>query len=318
MLVMRFFLDGLTLFFLFAYALSAVVALLPNITATSPHQQVCEARRRLLLPPVGAIVLVGIGLWPFDLQTHTWLHLAKGETVHDLAALGVLTAWVSLLLWHAYSWGKARGYLNLLGLLTAPEQAETLRQSLAGAGLAWPGVLQVIDCKLPLCFVLGRSRLVLSTLLLEELSPKQLQAIVAHELAHVTHQDNVWRLVLQGTRLAHLPGLGQRAFQYWAQSTELVCDEAAAKKVGALCVAETLVCYQRLINRAGPWSMELGPAFYSSFSFQARVERLLATAPPVQPGWWLVYWPLGLLLLVLAQAGSLHVLFEQLLELLHA
>lgn len=331
MLVVSFLLDGLTLFFLFAYALSALVSLLPNqITSASAGQQVREARRRLLLPPVGAAVLVAIGLGPFpgssplEGPTHAWFHVvgsSTAEATHDLAALAVLAVWAGLLVWHAYGWGRARGHLNLLRMLTDPAREASLRQILADARSEWPGALQVIDCRLPLCFVLGRSRLILSAALLEELTPEQLLAIVAHELAHVQRQDNLWRLILKGTQLAHLPFLGRRAYRHWAQCAELACDEAASRRVGAICVAETLVRFQRLINRCGlppAEAMHLGSAFGGSLDLQTRVEWLLNIAPRRTGPWWLSYWPPALLLVVLTLSGPIHTLLEHLLELLHA
>lgn len=331
MLPLNLFLDALTLFILVAYVLSAVVALFPTPAGTA-RWRAGELRLQLLFPLLGAFAVVALGLWHHVWPTlagapvHGWPHLHQTGvfgTLHGSVAVGLLAAWSILLLWSAYQWGQARGRLKLLEGVADPGREPGVRRLLEDAGLSWPGPLAIVSFDLPICFVYGvrTPRLLLSTAVVELLSTEDLRAIVAHELAHVSRRDNLWRLIGRLAILTHLPGLGQRAFRRWAAATESACDEAAALQVGShVAVAEALVRYQRLLTQRGVGigrGAHLGAAFEGAGSLEARVALLLAPPAVSLSQRLLQLWPWTLLGIAIWQLERLHHGLEALLRLLH-
>lgn len=330
-------LDALSLVGIVAYLISLLVALLPS-PCGSAAERAHELRRRLFLPLVGAILVVALGFWPAirsyfggspdhcAVSLHhphlCWVHgTGAGGQVHDWVVIIILAVLAGISLWQLIHWSQALGRLKLLEMIAEPARERDVRARLAAEGLAWPGDIQVVAIGLPVCFMFGvlRPRLVISRMILDELSASDLAAMTAHELAHLKRRDNLWRLLGQLAILAHLPGLGQRAFHHWGQAAEMACDEAAADHLGSpVPIAEALVRFQRLINRCNTASeppLRFGVAFADSGSLEARVHQLMA--PPQSKSSLFRHWPWGLAILALWQIDSLHHVLESLLAVLH-
>lgn len=333
------FLDALTLAVLISYGISALVALCPE-----PRRDAVSlsrgARLRLFLPPVGALLVLALGFWPslraalggtpdhcLEVGAHhhsrlCWVHGIGGHgSGHDVAVLVVLLTCTVAAIWQAFQWAQAHGRLKLLRMLTDNGREETLRSQLKEWGIAWPGEIHVVAIGFPFCFVMGwrHPRLLLSTAVLDGLSPAQVAAVVAHERAHLDRRDNSWRVIAHLASLAHLPGLGQRAYDLWAFSAEVACDDRAAARLGSrVAIADALVRFQRLLNErggSGKGLSPLGAAFLQAGMLDRRV-RLLLENPPAGRAFF-GYWPWLLLPLALWQADAVHHGLEMLLEVLH-
>lgn len=332
------FLDALTLAVLIAYVLSVLVALLP----TPRHDAVSlsrEARLRLFLPAGGALLVLALGFWPtlrsilagtpdhcLEAGAHhpplCWLHGVGGQgSSHDIAVLLVLLTCAAAAIWQAYQWAQAHGRLKLLSMLADTGREAPLRSQLNEWGIEWPGEIQVVAIGFPFCFVMGwrHPRLILSTAVLDGLTPAQVSAVVAHERAHLDRRDNAWRVMAHLASLAHLPGLGQRAYRRWAFGAEVACDAMAAARLGSrYAVADALVRFQRLLNERGESGKALSPlgvAFLQAGMLDRRVRLLLENPPSARSIF--RFWPWLLLPVVFWQADAIHQALEVLLEVLH-
>ncbi|MFY3742501.1 M56 family metallopeptidase [Anaeromyxobacter sp. Red801] len=141
-----------------------------------------------------------------------------------------------------------------------------------------PGV-GAIDASTPLALTVGwfRPRVLVSTALLDRLTPPQLRVVVAHERAHADRRDALWLAAARLVSLAHLPGVRRRLLADLALASEQACDEVAARACGdRLLVAETIVAAER--------ALALSPATGAALAFGGsdvaeRVESLLERPP---------------------------------------
>ena len=151
-------------------------------------------------------------------------------------------------------------------------------------GVRMPALYTLPDVASPFAF--GR-RIIVPEWAATALDPRQLQAMLAHELAHVARRDPQWRLVIECWRTAFwfLPfaGVAQRRLDELA---ELACDAFAARQTGdAHAVAECLAaCAERHFdNRA--YALMPAMAARGSALIQ-RIDRLLegTAMSTTQPG----------------------------------
>ncbi len=132
-----------------------------------------------------------------------------------------------------------------------------------------------------LCFTVGvlRPRVYLTTGLRERLSPRERDAVLAHEAAHVRRRDGLLSVVLVTFyNLFPLPG-GWRLYHGWVASTERACDAEAARSVGSSCdVAAALVTVARLAHSQ---TLPGAASFAASRpeDVAARVQALLEHCP---------------------------------------
>lgn len=167
----------------------------------------------------------------------------------------------------------------------------------------WPGrrPLLVIASEERVLALVGliRPRLVASTALLEALTPEQLAAAAAHEMAHRKAWDN-WKRALWLALPDLLPGWSgfQELERQWRRLREWAADDAAAcgNPQRALALAEALLAAGR---RAGAAPARLASTLAGEGDEIAeRVRRLLASpAPaarvPAAPGSLLPVWAAG-------------------------
>jgi len=175
--------------------------------------------------------------------------------------------------------GRVVGRLEMAAAPPRPEQVEMVKEA-AGRHRISVGLL-MSDC--PLSFVWGfrNPKLVLSSGLLNALTPEQLCGVIEHEAAHYTRRDNIVKLVLSVASYLSLAfPLSRLVLRWRAEQVELVCDEVAAGRTSEpLEIAQALV----RVRRAGA-SLAAGSVAASGFTpdgargFERRVRRLVSFA----------------------------------------
>jgi hypothetical protein len=130
----------------------------------------------------------------------------------------------------------------------------------------------------PLCFTVGllRPAVYVTTGLREQLSARDLQAVLAHEAAHVRRRDTLTAAVLT-LFYTLLPVPGTRLLlREWRRAAERACDREAAREVGNPCdVAAALVRVARLAAQA-PTRLPNGACFAEwGEDIEGRVQALL-------------------------------------------
>jgi Zn-dependent protease with chaperone function len=133
-----------------------------------------------------------------------------------------------------------------------------------------------LDC--PQAFVLGifAPRVFVTRGLLRARHRSHLQAVLAHERAHVARGDSRWRLAAQLCYAFHLPFVARHLDVLLAGAHEMAADEAAARSIGSRSrVAEALVHMARTGSNA--------PAFAHAFAHKDIEERVVALLEP-RPG----------------------------------
>ncbi|HKO97328.1 MAG TPA: M56 family metallopeptidase [Pyrinomonadaceae bacterium] len=143
-----------------------------------------------------------------------------------------------------------------------------------------------------LSFVWGfrRSKLILSSGLLNTLTPVELTGVLEHEAAHHERRDNLIKLLLSVCSYSSLAFPLTRAIVSWrATEVEMICDEVAARRTAEpLEIAEALVKLRRqTLARGitgGPVATSVASSFVSdnALMFERRVDRLL-TFEDVRP-----------------------------------
>lgn len=172
--------------------------------------------------------------------------------------------------------------------------------------------VRVLDQQAPLALTVGGLKpvILVSTGLMEGLSPAALEAVLAHERAHVARRDILFSL-MDRLAAALLPARIRRPLMAdLTLAREQACDAHAAERVGgplAVAAALTEVARLRLAAPAVGLSVAAG-------SLEARVAMLLKPAPRRQ-GEGLLPWA-WMALVVAVGAGPLHGPVEHLLDLL--
>lgn len=120
------------------------------------------------------------------------------------------------------------------------------------------------------CFTVGalRPRVYVSEGLLEKISARDAEAMLAHEAAHVRRRDGLVKSVLTLFYLVFpIPG-GAVLCREWESASERACDAEAARHLGNACdVASALVAAARLMGSSNSLAP---PAAASATRFTAR------------------------------------------------
>jgi len=139
--------------------------------------------------------------------------------------------------------------------------------------------INVVDWDMPLALSTGirRIRVFISSQLIQSLSPKQLEVVIAHEQSHLSRRDPVRHLIAHTFSFTHFPWLRKNMLMDFDLATEQACDEVAAEKVGnRLYVADTILAVERLFTvRSFPYMAKS----ISGSNITARVESLLSPSP---------------------------------------
>lgn len=179
-----------------------------------------------------------------------WLHLcpAHPERAAAIAPLALLVVFALLP-------GRLRAWL-------------ALTREPRGQGGTEPVVL---DLPVRTALVLGwlRPSVVVDRVLWDALTPDERRAVLAHERAHVARRDPLVLAALLALVSVAPRGPGRAVVRAWLDRAELCADALAARTVGPLALAETLLRCARL----GAQPASFAPA-WTGGSLERRVEHL--------------------------------------------
>jgi beta-lactamase regulating signal transducer with metallopeptidase domain len=121
----------------------------------------------------------------------------------------------------------------------------------------------------------------ISSRLMEQLSAKQLEVVLAHEQAHCQRRDVLRQLLLRLAALFHLPGTRRQLLADLELAHEQICDIAAVQKTGdRFFVAETIVDIARKLST--PLSEQsIGVIAFNGSHIDIRIRQLLEQPKPV-------------------------------------
>jgi Zn-dependent protease with chaperone function len=153
--------------------------------------------------------------------------------------------------------------------------------------------IKILDSSFPYAAQIGfwRSQLVLSTGLIELLSPEHLNAVIAHETAHQTYKDPFfffWLFYLK--KLTFWLPNNQQLWQNLLLLRELRADQTAAKQVDFLLIAESLITVTLATNKQKE-SLQLSSQcpFYDN-RLEVRIDNLLTENYQIRFTWWQIIW----------------------------
>jgi Zn-dependent protease with chaperone function len=130
---------------------------------------------------------------------------------------------------------------------------------------------------------LWRPRLLLAERVLGALSSEELDAVVAHELAHVAARDNLKRLLLRvSSDPLAFTSLGRRLRAEFLEAAEAAADARACARVAPTVLARALLKVARLVPPSGGLDLALASLHHEG-SLAERV-RALVEAPPAPSG----------------------------------
>jgi hypothetical protein len=285
----------------------AVVA----VVAALAHRTVA-ARARALPPPLRARVLFGwaaaptaVALALVALALSPSLGSALGLTVDHCPAHA---GHVHLCLHHLPTRGPgivgaiALGAFVLIGgaaLLRALRSAALARRLSGARAFELGSVAGVVESSRPFALTIGwfRPSVLVSTALLERLTPAQLDVVVAHERAHAERRDTLVVTAARVLAFGHLPFVRREILADLTLACEQACDEAAAAACGdRVLVAETIVAAERAAAAAHPLPSSV--LAFGGGEVASRVESLLTAPADAGP-------PRHLRWLLLAAGGAL-------------
>jgi len=254
----------------------------------------------LIIPPVATAWLVSASLLPWVwIDADRWAR--EHQSSHTLHLLNALTVPLDPLLGYAALtfasvaalvalYAGASAYFRIgsvvrrLGVGAEPAAPERVKQ-VEDACQKYGIDVGLVVSNYPFSFVWGylRSKLVVSTGLLNALTSKELSALLEHEAAHHARRDNLLKWLLTICRYASpafpLTGL---LYRRWSEQVEMVCDEIAARRTSApVEVAGALARLKRLTLAGLPrrqQSIESGFLGEQGESFERRVMRVLSLA----------------------------------------
>ncbi len=263
----------------------------------------------LIVPPILSIWLILASLLPEAIMGKAAFEAAHLSPFHDLHLLGEVTGglepfltyltmvfFIAAALFAVIS--TVRGYLRVGSLVKRLEvnasQPSTEQLSLVQETAARYGMeIGLVMSNYPFSFVWGftRSKLLLSSGLLCDLTREELAGVIEHEATHHLRRDNLVKLFLNLCCYCSLTFPLSRLILKWrALEVEMICDEVAAARTAApLEIAEALIKLRRqtLPKSDAALIKVSGSAFVpdGSQSFERRVRRLIDFADIIpEPG----------------------------------
>ena len=251
----------------------------------------------LIVPPLVSMWLVSASLLPVMwLGPERWVQEHRAaHTDHLLTALTVsldpalsyaAISFASIALIVA-AYAIANGYFRIgrvvrrLEIDSEPAAPERIRQVEDACGRYGLSIGLVVS-RYPFSFVWGyfRSKLIVSTGLLNALTSEELAALLEHEAAHHTRRDNLSKWILTICRYLSpaflLTGL---LYRWWSEQVEMVCDEVAARRTNdPVEVAGALVRLTRLTLGMPRSPQPIESSFFGEHeaTLERRVERVLS------------------------------------------
>lgn len=168
--------------------------------------------------------------------------------------------------------GVAARHVRMSQAIAQLERLGEVEQRGAFPLVSLPGVPRV-------CHAVGmvRRRVLVSSALVEGLSPRAWSAVHAHEQEHLRRRDPLAMIVVEVALLFVPPFISGALGAAFRRSAEAACDGAAAREVGdAVAVAEGLLEAARIF---GPAPGSLGAPAATEISLEERVRDLLDGHP---------------------------------------
>ena len=264
---------------LIAFGTFAAVALVASLVVVRSAPRL---RQRIRLRPAAerARLLATARLLPVAAGTLASLLLSSVFLRHEPGNTGESPG---LLLVVAALFGVVLSGAAALRLVASWRASVACSRLLRQCGRPWPRpggeCIYLIDSSYPVAAVTGlfRTRLLISTRIVSECTPRELDAVIRHEAAHVHRRDNLVRAAMR-----YLPDplllmrAGRELQTDWAAAAEEAADdEAAGPRVEARTeLAAALVRVARMAQGPPPqWMPAL--AFYEGTNLENRVRRLL-------------------------------------------
>ncbi|HWP43681.1 MAG TPA: M56 family metallopeptidase [Blastocatellia bacterium] len=233
-------------------------------------------------------IWLGLDRWAQEHQALHTLHLLNAWTVSVDPALGYAALAFAVLAAVFAAYAALSAYFRIgrvirrLEVEADPAPPERVRQVEDACRQNGIDVGLVVS-RYPLSFVWGylRSKLVVSTGLLNALSAEELSALLEHEAAHHARRDNLSKWILTVCRYASpvFPLMNQ-LYRWWNEQVELVCDEIAAKRTNSpVEVAGALLRIKRLTLAARLRRLQIAESGFfgdDGDRFEYRVMRLLS------------------------------------------
>jgi bla regulator protein BlaR1 len=215
--------------------------------------------------------------------------------VMSVVALGGMC--LGLIRFLLMSWVIARKHIP------APLEMQTFSDTLATRlGAPRPRVLVFVHDR-PMAFTMGlyKATILLSTWMVQHFDRQELEAVVAHEMAHIARRDYLvaWLALVLRDAFWYLPA-SQVAYAQLQREKELACDDLAAMSTQRpMALASALAkTWQHAVG--GPHFGLAQPLLDGSELIETRIERLLQATRPPESTLRLRLMALGLCLVVLA------------------
>jgi len=299
---------GIENFFLFNTALSVAAFIVASLLRRGGQSGLmkswhpCAGARiyiaALVIPPVISAWLVCASLFPaLWLGDKMWAqehaekhsqHLLNAFTVVADPMLGYAAITFTLLALLVATWAAWRAYFRInrlvecleIGAEPAPEESVREVEVICRRHGIEVGL---VVSNYPFSFVWGyiRSKLIVSTGLLNALTKEEVIALLEHEAAHHARRDNLlkWVLTLCRYTTPAFP-LTAKLYRWLNEEIEMVCDEVAVRRTASpVDLAGALVRLKRLTLAAGPRVPRVsGSGFLDDEreSFERRVTRALS------------------------------------------
>ena len=239
--------------------------------------RIARARPRSFATALTTVRLLpaGAGLLAATIAFVSFLIFEDRGRIETTGMLLQMLAILSLLLAAAFA---VRWYLitRQTRHLVAKWLPNARRIALGAAGVP----AYVVASDFPIIGVVGlvRPRLIVAQSVLDTCTPEELEAILAHEQAHIERHDNLWRALQMAAPdvLSWLP-ISRQLQSAWHAATEEAADDCAARlgQCGRPLLAQALVKVARLaVARLDPCDLP-ATALYRGEDIERRVRRLL-------------------------------------------
>lgn len=225
----------------------------------------------VLLPSVGGLFWTNLDHCTTHHMGHDHLCLSHGP--------GPLSFEAWLLLCCLMMWLVPQLMYRMYTLFRASQRARKLIRNTEDSGF------RTVEAETPFAVTVGTffPKVVVSTGLLKALPSEHLEAVLAHEKAHVQRRDPLFKVAAIFLSSTLLPWTRRKFLSDLELAAEQACDEEAAVKLGdRLRIAQAIVAVERLlVGRALPIE-SVTTAFDNAPSVQ-RVESLLESKKQSAP-----------------------------------
>lgn len=277
---MRFWLLGLAVVLAAQLAVSAVASLLvaaghptwrSRLAPLAPGTRATRLLALALLPSAAGFVAAGLAALAWLIFEPRSTAETPGPVLLALALLGLAVV------------GLRAGSAALEALRTQQLIARFRRGGRELGGLPLPAWRAAHPFPVAALAGVFRPRLLLAEQVLGALSPEELEAVLAHEIAHLDARDNLKRLLLAASPdpLA-FTSTGRRLRSEYLEAAESAADARACGRLPATVLARAILKVARLVPPGGRLAVAVA-SFHHDGSLAARVRALVAGPPRPDP-----------------------------------